>query len=95
MDEEEYRKKLLEVQKQRELELQKREIIRSRVDAGAYERLSNIRSANPELYEKLTTLIVYLVQNGQLKTVLTEDQLKQLISRLVVSQRKETKIIRK
>ena len=95
MEENDYQKRLMEAQQKRELELRKREILRAHVDAAAYERMSNIRSANPELYDQLTTLIVYLVQNGQLKGILTEEQLKQLISKLVVSTRRETKIVRK
>jgi DNA-binding TFAR19-related protein (PDSD5 family) len=95
MEENDYQKRLLEAQQKRELDLRKREILRTHVDAAAYERLANIRSANPELYDQLTTLVVYLVQNGQLKGILTEEQLKQLISKLVVSTRRETKIVRK
>jgi DNA-binding TFAR19-related protein (PDSD5 family) len=75
-------KKLKELQKKQQLEIQKKEIARSYLDAKAYERLMNIRLVNPELYDTVIALIVQLVSSNRLKSKLTEEQLLQILSQL-------------
>ncbi|MFH1106812.1 MAG: DNA-binding protein [Candidatus Micrarchaeota archaeon] len=81
-----YRRKAEEMQKEAQL----RQMLRKAMEPAAYERLQNIRLSNPELYEQLVRLVMYLVQQGQAKKV-SEDLLKQLVAR-ILSQRKESKI---
>jgi programmed cell death protein 5 len=85
-DEEDYNKmlqrKLKELQKKQQLEIQKKSIARTYLDAKAYERLMNIRLVNPELYDAVIALIIQLVNSGRLKTKLTEEQLLQILSQL-------------
>ncbi len=54
--------------------------------------MANIRTANPELYEKLALVIVQLAQRGQLQSKLSENDLRQLVER--VNPRRETRITR-
>lgn len=89
-----YEKQVAELQKARALELQRRHLLKKILEPEAYERLANIRSANPALYAQLANLLLYLYQNGQLKEKISETQLREFISRLL-SKRRETKIIRK
>ncbi len=89
-----FRKQLAELQQQRILELQRRQLLKQLLEPDAYERLANIRSANPELYTQLTQLLLYLYQNGQIQGRLTEQQLTQLISKILSKQRRETTITR-
>jgi programmed cell death protein 5 len=91
-DESKYAAQLEELKKARQAELQARAVAKQVLEPAAYERLANIRAANPELYAQLVQLFVYLAQNGQLKSRITEEQLKEFISRLLAKQRKETKI---
>lgn len=81
-----YRRKLEEMQKEAQLKA----FLRQAMEPTAYERLQNIRLSNPELYQQLVQLILYLRQQGQTKKV-SEDLLKQLLNR-ILSQRKESKI---
>jgi len=85
-NEEEYnkmlQKRLKELQKKQELEIQKKSIARTYLDAKAYERLMNVRLVNPELYDTVIALIIQLVNSGRLKTKLTEEQLLQILSQL-------------
>lgn len=88
---------LEELRKAREArlaELQARAIVKQVLEPEAYERLANIRAANPALYSQLASLFVYLAQNGRIKSRVSEAQLKEFVSRLLAKQRKETKIVR-
>lgn len=89
-----YEKQIADIQKARVLELQRRHLLKKILEPEAYERLANIRSANPSLYEQLANLLLYLYQNRQLKEKISETQLKEFILRLL-SKRRETKIVRK
>jgi len=88
------RKQVAELQQQRMLELQRRQLLKQLLEPDAYERLANIRSANPELFAQLTQLLLYLYQNGQISGRLTEKQLTDLISKILSKQRRETTITR-
>jgi len=81
-----------ELRKARQAELQARSIAKQVLEPAAYERQANIRAANVELDAQLVSLFAYLAQNGQLKSRVTEEQLKEFVSRLLAKQRKETKI---
>jgi len=94
MDEEELadlrRKRMAELQQAQEMESQKKSLLRSLVDAKAYERLMNVRLANPELYDQLVSLIAYLYRGGQVKGKITEAQVLQLLTKLRGREREPT-----
>ncbi|MEW5955343.1 MAG: DNA-binding protein [Candidatus Micrarchaeota archaeon] len=85
-----YRKKLEELQQAREAELQRRSVLRQLLEPAAYERLSNIRMSNAELYLNLSSLVIMLFRRGELKGKLSEEQLKQLAARLLGGRRETT-----
>ncbi|MFA6048502.1 MAG: DNA-binding protein [Candidatus Micrarchaeia archaeon] len=88
-----YRKKIADAQARQQADAQVRSAMRAVLDAAAYERLSNIKISNAELYAQLVQVIAYLYQNGQLKGKVGEEQLKELVSR-IISKRRETTIRR-
>lgn len=94
MDEDELmemrRKRMAELQQAQEMESQKKSLLRSLVDAKAYERLMNVRLANPELYDQLVSLIAYLYRGGQVKGKITEAQVLQLLGKLRGREREPT-----
>jgi programmed cell death protein 5 len=87
-----YERKLEELQKQRQQELLLRQVLKQILDASAYDRLSNVRVSNPELYAKAAQLLLQLYQSGKIRSRISEGELKTLLARL--SPRKETTIKR-
>jgi len=85
-----YQKRLEELQQAREAEMQRRSVLRQLLEPAAYERLSNIRMSNPELYLKLSSLVIMLFQRGELKGQLSEEKLKQVAAMLLGSRRETT-----
>ena len=65
-----------------QIEQQKRELARKYMTPEAYERLSNVRMANPELYSQLVDLVISMVQSGRATSRLTEDQIKSILAKL-------------
>ncbi len=63
-------------------ELQKRQVLQSILDAEGYERMGNIRIANPALYDQLIGLLIQLVQSGRVSGKMTDAQLKSLLDRI-------------
>ena len=88
-----YRRKIEEMQKRREAEEQLRQMLQTVLDSKAYERMTNIKLSNEQLYLQLAQTLVTLYRQGQLKVKVTEAQLKELVSRML-SQRRETTIRR-
>ncbi len=88
-----YRKRLAEAQARAQAEAQIRSVMRQVLEPAAYERLSNIKISSPDVYSKLVQMIAYLYQNGQLRGKLSEEQLKQLVGK-ILSTRRETTIRR-
>ncbi|MGC8628807.1 MAG: DNA-binding protein [Candidatus Micrarchaeia archaeon] len=79
-DEDEIAQKELEKRyKELQIEEQKKIILRRVLEPKAYERLMNVRLANPELYQQLLDLLLGLMQAGRLKGIVTDTQLKQLL----------------
>ncbi|MCL5011673.1 MAG: DNA-binding protein [Candidatus Marsarchaeota archaeon] len=74
-------------------EIRARALLKSLLEQEAYERMSNIKISNPELYSRLVSIIISLAQRGQIKKKITEEQLKLLVSQ-ILSQRKEGSILR-
>ncbi len=65
-----------------QLEQQKREIARRLMTTEAYERLMNVRIANPEVYHQLIGVIVQMAQQNRIAGKLTEEQLKSILAKL-------------
>jgi len=76
-----------------QIEALKNKIMLQIMTKEARERMGNIRVANPTLALQVELYLMQLYQNGQIKSKITEEQLKQILSLLV--KKKETKIVRK
>ncbi|MEM0475738.1 MAG: DNA-binding protein [Candidatus Norongarragalinales archaeon] len=85
---------LEELRKARIAELQVKALLKQILEPEAFERIANIRAANPALYAQLAHLFLYLKENGQLKSRITDAQLREFVARLLAKQRRETKIVR-
>jgi DNA-binding TFAR19-related protein (PDSD5 family) len=85
-EEEQYQKKLqkryAEAMKRAQAEQQMTEISKRLLDAGAYERLTNIKSSNPELYRQLVQMLISLAQQNRIQGKVTEVQFRQLLEKL-------------
>ncbi|MBU1198145.1 DNA-binding protein [Candidatus Micrarchaeota archaeon] len=90
-EQEEYGKRAEEAQHRAQQDAALKNLLRKMLEPEAYERIQNIKLSNPELYAQLIKMIAYLQQSGQLKSKVSEVQLKQIVSR-ILSQRKETSI---
>ena len=93
-EEEQYQRKLQkryqEAMKKAQAEQQMAEIAKRLLDAGAYERLTNIKMSNPELYRQLVNMLISLAQQDRIKGKLNEQQFRSLLERL--TQKEETSI---
>ncbi|WP_456468346.1 DNA-binding protein [Archaeoglobus sp.] len=100
------RRKLMELQRQKELEelqkeemrrqyeMQKKAILRAILEPEAKERLSRVKLAHPELAEAVENQLVYLAQSGRIQSKITDKMLVEILRRIQPKKR-ETKIIRK
>lgn len=98
MNEEELiKKRMMEQQQlreqQKQLESQLEANTRKFLTDEARTRLTNIKLVDYEKYLKVSQLIMYAVQNNQIKGKIGEEELKALLMR--ISQKKEMKIRRK
>lgn len=95
MDEEQFeemrQRRLAEIRQSQALELQKKSLLKNLVEPAAYERLMNVRIANPELYDQLIAVLAQLYRGGQVSGKITEEQVLQLLGKLM-GQRKEPTI---
>jgi programmed cell death protein 5 len=81
-----YEKKMQQLQ----MEMQKKELLRRMLSDGAYERMMNVRIANPELYEKVVNSLAYVAQSGKQMAKVTDEQLRELLSKM--TEKRETSI---
>ena len=103
------RRKLMELQAQKERELeelvrqqelakrieeQKKAILRAILEPEARERLSRIKLAHPEIAEAVENQLIALAQSGRIQRKITDEMLKELLRRALPKKR-ETRIIRK
>ncbi len=65
-----------------QIEQQKRSLVKGLLTVGAYERLMNVRIANYELYSQLVDLLIAMSQQNRIGSAITEEQLKQILSRM-------------
>ncbi len=70
----------------------RKNILSRMLSKEAHERLSRVRAVKPEMAAQLETYMVTLFQSGQIKTEITDEQLKQILDK--VTQKKEFNIRR-
>jgi programmed cell death protein 5 len=92
------RKRLMELQQQmlqeqqraeaqRRLELQKQALMRRILTPKARQRLANLKMVRPEFASQLELQIIQIAQQGRISIPITDDQLKEILSRLQRSRR--------
>ena len=91
-------KELEELQRQQEMqkqiEIQKKAILRAILEPEAKERLSRLKLAHPDLAEAVENQLIMLAQSGRLNQRITDEMLVEILRR-VAPKKRETKIIRK
>lgn len=83
-------KRYAEAVKRAQVEQQMSDIAKRLLDAPAYERLTNIKTSNPELYRQLVQMLLSLAQQNRIQGKVNEQQFRQLLERL--TQKEETTI---
>jgi len=95
------KKKLLELQQQqmssqnaleedarkKEFEEQKKAALRQILTTEARERLGRIKAARPEVAENIENQLIMFAQSGQLKNKINDEQLRELLSKLIPKKR--------
>ncbi len=81
-----------ELQKLQELERVKEVILHKILTKEAKERLKRIKLVKPELANQLELYLVQLYNAGQIRSVITDDQMKRILESL--SSKKSFRIIR-
>ena len=96
------KKKLLELQQQQmgsqgtafeeearkqEFEEQKKAALRKILTTEARERLGRIKAARPEAAENIENQLIMFAQSGQLKNKINDEQLRELLSKLIPKKR--------
>jgi programmed cell death protein 5 len=72
---------------QQELEDQKKIILRTILTDDARERLGRIKAARPEMAENLENQLIMLAQSGRLKNKINDEQLRELLSKILPKKR--------
>jgi len=102
------KKKLLELQQQQmrsqealeeearkeEFDEQKKAVLRQILTTEARERLGRIKVARPDVAENIENQLILLAQSGQLKNKINDEQLRELLSKLI-PQKRDIKIRRR
>jgi programmed cell death protein 5 len=85
------RKRLVEEQRRAEakeqLEAQKQAVLREVLTPEARQRLTNIKMVKPEFADQLELQLIQAAQGGRIKLPITDEQLKQILSRIVPGRR--------
>ena len=95
------KRKLLELQQQqmssqealeegarkKEFEEQKKAALRQILTTEARERLGRIKAARPEVAENIENQLIMFAQSGQLKNKINDEQLRELLSKLIPKKR--------
>jgi len=72
---------------QKEFEDQKKQILRVILTDDARERLGRIKAARPEMAENLQNQLIMLAQSGRLKNKINDEQLRELLSKMLPKKR--------
>ncbi len=76
-----------------QLEVLKEKVMRQILTKEARERMANVRIANPILALQVELYLMQLYQAGQIKSLITGEQLKQIL--MALTKKKKTSIVRK
>lgn len=80
-------------QMRRELDAQKKQAMMQLLTPEARARLANIRLTKPEFVDQIEIQLIQLAQAGRVQSKITDDQLKELLRKLI-GQKREIKITR-
>jgi programmed cell death protein 5 len=95
------KKKLLEIQQQqmdsqadleekakkKEFDEQKKAVLRQILTTEARERLGRIKIARPDVAENIENQLIIFAQSGQLKNKINDEQLRELLSKMIPKKR--------
>jgi programmed cell death protein 5 len=95
------KKKLLELQQQqmgsqaaleeearkKEFDEQKKTVLRQILTTEARERLGRIKIARPDVAENIENQLIMFAQSGQLKNKISDEQLRELLSKIIPKKR--------
>ncbi len=76
-----------------QFEQMKKSLMGKILDKAAAERLGRVRVANPTLAMQLELYLMQLYQSGQLKEIINDEKLKQILNAL--TEKKQTRIMRR
>lgn len=74
--------RLEQARKAQQMEAQKKALMLKLLEANAYERMMNVKIANPALYDEVITAVIYLYRSRQVKGKISEEQLVSLLKKL-------------
>jgi programmed cell death protein 5 len=80
-------------QMHREVETQKKQAMMQLLTPEARARLANIRLTKPEFVDQIELQLIQLAQAGRVQSKISDDQLKELLRKLI-GQKREIKISR-
>ncbi len=80
-------------QMRRELDAQKKQAMMQLLTPEARARLANIRLTKPEFVDQIEIQLIQLAQAGRVQSQITDDQLKELLRKLI-GKKREIKITR-
>jgi len=83
-----------EEQLRRQFEIQKRQLLMKILTPEARSRLANLRLTRPEFVEQIELQLIQLAQAGQIRSKITDKQLKELLRR-VSGKKREIRIVRR
>lgn len=83
-----------QMQQQAELQAHLKKLMSALLDRDAMARLNTIRTTKPEFALQLEIGLFQLFQQGKIRPVITDAQLKQILNS-IVPDKKETKIVRR
>ncbi len=90
----EIQEKLAEEEERLRREAEKQAAMRLILTPEARERLANLRLVKPELVERLEEQLIQLANSGKIPTPITDDVLKEILSRLTSMSKRDIKIRR-
>jgi programmed cell death protein 5 len=81
------------IQMQQQIEMQKQAVLRQILTPEARQRLNNLKMVKQEYAEQLELQLIQLAQTGKVNIPITDEQLKEILTRLQ-SRRRDIKIRR-